>query len=168
MRECLSARVVEPITGSLIVAFIFFFMLAIIYFGYRVVKAGPDAQNRAAREAAEELYKNQVRRLRLAQEKKGPKKKPKPKLSEYNRYMKKELKALRKKHPRMKQSALMKKAAASWRRKKKEVAPAPKPAPKPSPPEPNICIDCGKERVSHYHRDWEICDRCFDSYYDDN
>jgi len=38
--------------------------------------------------------------------------------SAYNRFMKKELKKLRKKHPRTKQTVLFKRAAKSWRRKK--------------------------------------------------
>tara|TARA_B100001245_G_scaffold235699_1_gene224205 strand:+ start:590 stop:694 length:105 start_codon:yes stop_codon:yes gene_type:complete len=33
--------------------------------------------------------------------------------------MKREMKALRRKHPRMKQPQIMKKAAAAWRRKKR-------------------------------------------------
>ena len=46
---------------------------------------------------------------------KSPKKKRQP--SKYNLFMKKELPRLRKKHPRMKQPQLMKKAAAEWRKK---------------------------------------------------
>ena len=37
----------------------------------------------------------------------------------YNRFMKREMKSLRRKHPRMKQPQIMKKAAAAWRRKKR-------------------------------------------------
>ena len=39
--------------------------------------------------------------------------------SAYNRFIGKELKRLRKKHPRTKQAQLMKKAAAAWRKKKR-------------------------------------------------
>lgn len=46
------------------------------------------------------------------------KKKAKRKPSAYNLHMKKELPKLRKKHPRSTQAALMKKAAASWRKKR--------------------------------------------------
>lgn len=49
----------------------------------------------------------------------APSKPKKKKLSAYNQFMKKELPKLRKKHPRMKQGQLMKKAAAMWRKKKK-------------------------------------------------
>ena len=38
--------------------------------------------------------------------------------SAYNKFMKKELKRLKKLHPRTKQSQLMKKAARSWRKQK--------------------------------------------------
>lgn len=39
--------------------------------------------------------------------------------SAYNRFMKREMKSLRKKHPRMKQPQIMKKAARAWRAKKR-------------------------------------------------
>jgi len=42
----------------------------------------------------------------------------KRKRSAYNRYMSKELKKLRKKHPRTNQATLFKRAAKSWKRKK--------------------------------------------------
>jgi hypothetical protein len=47
-----------------------------------------------------------------------PKRRPR-KITAYNRFMKKEMKALRRKHPRMKQPQIMKKAALAWRRKKR-------------------------------------------------
>jgi len=46
------------------------------------------------------------------------KKKPR-KLTAHNRFMSKELKRLKKKHPRMAQSSIFKKANAAWRRKRK-------------------------------------------------
>jgi len=47
-----------------------------------------------------------------------PKKKTR-KLTAHNRFMSKELKKLRKKHPRTAQSTLFKRANAAWRRKKR-------------------------------------------------
>jgi hypothetical protein len=41
------------------------------------------------------------------------------KLTAHNRFMKKEMKALRKKHPRMKQPQIMKKANVAWRKHKR-------------------------------------------------
>lgn len=48
----------------------------------------------------------------------GTSKKATRKPSKYNLHMKKELKRLKKLHPRTKQSQLMKKAAKSWRKAK--------------------------------------------------
>ena len=45
--------------------------------------------------------------------------KPKRKLTAHNRFMKKEMKALRRKHPRMKQPQIMKKANVAWRKHKR-------------------------------------------------
>ncbi len=50
---------------------------------------------------------------------KKPKRRKPRKQTAYNRFMKREMKALRRKHPRMKQPQIMKKAAAAWRRKKR-------------------------------------------------
>lgn len=47
-------------------------------------------------------------------------KKPKKKLTAYNRFMKSELKKLKKAHPKTKHTALFKKAAKSWNRHKKK------------------------------------------------
>lgn len=44
---------------------------------------------------------------------------PKRKLTAHNRFMSKELKKLKKKHPRTSQKQLFKKANAAWRRKKR-------------------------------------------------
>jgi hypothetical protein len=41
------------------------------------------------------------------------------KLTAHNRFMKKEMKSLKKKHPRMKQPAIMKKANVAWRKHKR-------------------------------------------------
>tara|TARA_Y100001951_G_scaffold57261_1_gene45439 strand:- start:1336 stop:1599 length:264 start_codon:yes stop_codon:yes gene_type:complete len=50
----------------------------------------------------------------------APKKQKKPrKLTAHNRFMKKEMRALRRKHPRMKQPQIMKKANVAWRRHKR-------------------------------------------------
>ena len=57
----------------------------------------------------------QAARKVAKQTKKAVKRKP----SAYNLFMAKELKRLRKKHPRTAQPQLMKKAAAAWRKKKK-------------------------------------------------
>jgi len=43
---------------------------------------------------------------------------PRP-LTAHNRFMKKEMKSLKKKHPRMKQPAIMKKANVAWRKHKR-------------------------------------------------
>jgi len=49
-----------------------------------------------------------------------PKRGSKPrKLTAHNRFMKKEMRSLRRKHPRMKQTQIMKKANAAWRKKKR-------------------------------------------------
>ena len=45
--------------------------------------------------------------------------KPKRKLTAHNRFMRKEMKALRRKHPRMKQPQIMKKANVAWRKHKR-------------------------------------------------
>jgi hypothetical protein len=45
--------------------------------------------------------------------------KTKHKLTDYQKFMKRELKILKKKHPRMKQPALMKKGARMWRSHKR-------------------------------------------------
>ena len=42
----------------------------------------------------------------------------KPKLSKYHRHMKREMKSLKAKHPRMKHQARFKKAAKAWKKKK--------------------------------------------------
>jgi len=55
---------------------------------------------------------------KLSQEK--PKAKRKQKLNGYQRWMKREMKVLRKKHPRMTQSRLMQEAARIWRAKKRK------------------------------------------------
>jgi len=41
------------------------------------------------------------------------------KLTAHNRFMKKEMRSLRRKHPRMKQTQIMKKANVAWRKKKR-------------------------------------------------
>ena len=41
------------------------------------------------------------------------------KLTAHNRFMKKEMRTLRRKHPRMKQTQIMKKANVAWRKKKR-------------------------------------------------
>ena len=48
------------------------------------------------------------------------KRKVKTKLNSYQKWMKREMKILRKKHPRMSQSRLMQEAARIWRSKKRK------------------------------------------------
>lgn len=81
------------------------------YYGGEAPKAAPKA-SKATRAAK--------RRPAASKPSATPSKPRKPrKPSAYNLHMKKELKALRKKHPRTTQPQLMKKAAKSWRAKKK-------------------------------------------------
>ena len=64
--------------------------------------------------------KQSVKRVKTgAKVTKAVAKKGKQKLSSYNKFMKTELSKLKKAHPRMKQPARMKKAAAAWRKKKR-------------------------------------------------
>jgi hypothetical protein len=48
----------------------------------------------------------------------SPRKSPR-KLTAHNRFMKTEMRSLRRKHPRMKQTQIMKKANVAWRKKKR-------------------------------------------------
>ena len=63
-----------------------------------------------ARKTAKSAGKKAVRKV-VKKAKRAP--------SAYNKYMKKELARLKKKHPRMTHQARFKKAASSWRRSKK-------------------------------------------------
>jgi hypothetical protein len=64
-----------------------------------------------------------LKAYRAKQKARPPYGKAKPKrprkLTTHNRFMKKEMRSLRKKHPRMKQTQIMKKANAAWRKKKR-------------------------------------------------
>lgn len=68
-------------------------------------------------ETTEARRKTRVGKKILAAEQKKKRAPRKP--SAYNVYMKKELKRLRKQHPRMKQPAIFKKAAKGWKKAKR-------------------------------------------------
>lgn len=65
---------------------------------------------------ADVVVERHGRKVRSQKAKSSSRKARKP--SAYNRFMSKELKALRRKHPRTAQATLFKRAAKSWKRKK--------------------------------------------------
>ena len=67
-------------------------------------------------EVSESVTTGKTQAKKLAKKGKTLAKKVKRAPSEYNKYMKKELARLKKKHPRTKHAQLFKKAAASWKR----------------------------------------------------
>ena len=77
--------------------------------------AGYQAGLNQGRAPARTLSQPELRK-RYLQGRKKLKTKRSRKPSKYNLFMKKELKRLRKKHPRTKQQVLFKRAAKSWRR----------------------------------------------------
>lgn len=79
-------------------------------------KAGWRERDAFVAEQGEMKYQARVR-SKVSDRK--PKKRGPKKPSAYNRFMAKEMKKLRRKHPRMKQPAIMKKAAKAWRAKKR-------------------------------------------------